>query len=95
MDAEIGEMPTTDVSPEVDAGVQTVPPLPLAVRRYPLLAVPEEKEMILPVLVDVSAIGAVAESVEAETDAERVANSFVSIQLRDGSTGRKSDSNSS
>ncbi len=60
-----------------------------------MLAVPEEKEMIFPVLVDVSAIGAVAESVEAETDAERVANSFVSIQVRDGSTGRKSDSNSS
>ena len=46
-------------------------------------------------LVLVSAIGAVAESVDAETDADRVANSFVSIQVRDGSISRKSPSNSS
>ena len=31
--AEIGETPTTDVSPEVDAGVKMVPPEPFAVSR--------------------------------------------------------------
>ena len=58
-------------------------------------AVPEEKEMIFPVLVEVSAIGVVADSVDAETEAESVANSFVSVQVKDGSMSRKSPSNSS
>jgi hypothetical protein len=93
--AEIGETPTTDVRPEVDAGVKMAPPDPSAESRYPFGEVPDEKEIILPVLVLANAIGAVAESVEAETAAERVANSFVSVQVRDGSISRKSPSNSS
>ena len=72
-----------------------VPPEPFAERIYPFGEVPDEKEIIFPVLVLVSAIGAVAESVDAETDADRVANSFVSVQVRDGSMSRKSPSNSS
>ncbi len=31
--AEIGETPTTDVSPEVDAGIKMVPPEPFAESR--------------------------------------------------------------
>jgi hypothetical protein len=92
---EIGETPTTDVSPEVDAGFQIDPPDPSAASTYPFNAVPDEKEIILPVLVDVSAIGAVAESVDTDTEAESVANSFVSVQVKDGSMSRKSPSNSS
>ena len=92
---EIGEIPTTEVSPEVDAGFQMDPPAPSEDRRYPFGVVPDEKEMMRPVDVLAMVIGAVAESVDAETLAERVANSFVSIHCSVGSTGAMSASNSS
>ena len=92
---EIGETPTTEVSPEVDAGFQIDPPAPSADSRYPFGAVNDEKEMMRPVEVLAMVIGAVAESVDAETDAERVWNSLMSIHCSVGSTGEMSASNSS
>jgi len=92
---EIGETPTTDVSPEVDAGFQIDPPAPSDDRRYPFGVVPEEKEMMRPVDVLAMVIGAVAESVAAETELESVWNSFMSIHCSVGSTGAMSESNSS
>jgi hypothetical protein len=60
-----------------------------------LRAVPEEKEMMRPVEVLAMVIGSVAESVDAETDAERVWNSLMSIHWSVGSTAEMSESNSS
>jgi hypothetical protein len=93
--AEIGDTPTTEVSPLVDAGVKMTPPEPFAVSRYPFGVVVEENEIVFPLVVVVSAIGSVAESVEADTLFSSVWNSLVSIHVSDGSTARKSSSNSS
>ena len=93
--AEIGETPTTEVRPEVDAGVKMTPPEPFAVRRYPFGVVVEENEMVLPLVVVVSAIGSVADSVDAETLFVRVRNSLVSTHTSVGSTGKISSLNSS
>jgi len=71
------------------------PPEPSALRRYPFGLVLDEMEIVFPVLLVVSAIGKVAESVDAETLFESVWNSFVSIQTSVGSTGAMSASNSS
>ena len=92
---EIGETPTTEVSPLVDAGVKMIPPEPSAASRYPFGLVDDESEMVFPLVVVVRAIGKEAESVEAETLLVSVWNSFVSIQTRVGSTGAMSPSNSS
>ena len=93
--AEIGETPTTEVSPLVDAGVKMTPPEPSALRRYPFGLVLDEMEIVLPVLLVASAIGKVADRVETETLFESVWNSFVSIHTRVGSTGAMSALNSS
>jgi hypothetical protein len=56
MMVEIGDTPITEVRLDVEAGVQIVPPDPLAARRYPLLAVPELREMVaVPLAVDTDA----------------------------------------
>ena len=93
--AEIGETPTTEVRPEVDAGVKMIPPEPSAASRYPFGLVDDEIEMVFPLVVVVRAIGKEAESVEAETLLVSVWNSFVSSQTRVGSTGAMSPLNSS
>ena len=93
--AEIGETPTTEVRPEVDAGVKMIPPEPSAASRYPFGFVDDESEMVLPLVLVARAIGKVADSVETDTLFWSVWNSFVSIQTRVGSTGAMSASNSS
>ena len=59
MMAEIGDTPITEVRLDVEAGVQIVPPEPLAARRYPLLAVPELREMVAVLLLVDTEIGLV------------------------------------
>ena len=54
---EIGEIPTTEVSPLVDAGVKITPPEPLAASRYPFGLVPELIEIVEVLLFTEMSIG--------------------------------------
>ena len=61
---EIGETPTTEVSPLVDAGVKITPPVPLAASRYPFGLVPEFIATVAELPTTVAEIGVVPTSEE-------------------------------
>ena len=91
----IGATPTMEVRAPVEAAWKMTPPEPSATRLYPAGLVDEEMETLRPEVVVVIEIGMVPSRVVTETELLRVRNSFVSIHVSVGSTGRMSSLNSS
>ena len=91
----IGETPTMEVRAPVEAAWKMTPPEPSATRLYPAGLVVEEMATTFPDVVEVTEIGMVPVRVVTETELLRVRNSFVSIHVSVGSTGKMSSLNSS